>query len=86
MTKLIAQETLHGNGQKVERWTLQTKAPTQYVARQKVRAYVRGQDFTIKNILRPEVTSSESRQATFSDVVPDTFERKLHKVELVVVR
>lgn len=86
MPELVAQQSVAGNGQRVEEWTIELKSANDFTARQRARAYVRRVAPQAMNILSPEVVSSETtEQATFSDIFPEDFGREMHRVEVTVV-
>lgn len=86
MSKLIRQQSIGGDGQNVESWVIEVNAVNEFVARQRARIFARWQDVTIKNILSPEIVSSEPVQTTFSDLFPESIRMETYRVEVIVVR
>lgn len=89
MPKLVSQETIGGNGERVEKWTIKLKSANNFTARNRARAFARRLDPTISNLMSPEVVGSEDidrEQATFDQLFPNDFGREIFEVEFVVVR
>lgn len=85
MPKLVSQETVYTDGEKVERWGIQVKAVNKFAAKQRARAFARRQDIGIKNILRPKVTSENSVQSTFNELFPEQLNREKYTVDVMVI-
>lgn len=87
MPDLVNQQTVQAeNGDKIESWTIRIPAVNRIVARQRSRAFARRLDPAIKNILNPKVITERTRQTTFSELFPESIQRKDYEVELLVVR
>lgn len=86
MPELVTQQTIGGNGQRVERWVIEVQAANALIARQRARVWARAQAPNARNVFSPEVKKEgETVQSTFNDIVPESIERKEHQVELTVV-
>lgn len=86
MPKIVSQQTIDSNGDKIEKFGVEIEAANEFVARQRVRGYMRRQFPTIKNIMTPELTSQNTKQSTFNDIVPKTIEVKEFVITVTVVR
>lgn len=86
MPKIVKQQTLKSNGEKIELIGVELDAVNEFIARQRARGFVRRNFPGAKNILTPELTESNTKQSTFNDIVPETFHADEHTIEVTVVR
>jgi len=86
MPKLISQQTQGGNGQKVEKWTIEVDAVNGFLAKQRARAYARRQAPTARNVFSPDqVGKGETEQSTFNQIFPESIQMERYRVEILVV-
>lgn len=86
--ELIRQETLDTSPEStVENLVFRVYAANRTRARVIARGYIRKNYPTIKNILSPEVLSSEkAKQSTIRNFFPDTFQLNEYEVGVVIVK
>lgn len=86
MPEIISQETISANGDTVEKFTVELDAVNEFAARQRARAYMRRNFPLIKNVISPEFKSSNTKQSTFNEIMPDRFRAETHRIEVTAVR
>lgn len=86
MPEIISQQTVATNGDKVEKFTVEVDAVNEFTARQRARAYMRRSFPSIKNIMSPELKSSNTKQSTFNDIMPNMIKAETYKIEVTALR
>ena len=86
MPEIISQQTVTTNGEKVEKFVVEVDAVNKFAARQRARGYMRRNFPSIKNVMTPELKSSNTKQSTFNDLMPDMIKAETHKIEVTTVR
>lgn len=66
--------------------TVSVPAVNNIVARQRARTFIRRKYPTAKNILSPDIDSSETKQTTFNELFPESLHREDFRVDVVVVQ
>lgn len=85
--KLVKQQSVGGTGDaNVQKWTYETEAANELLARYRTRRYVRTNFPRIKNVLEPDIDDVENtEQSTFRSFFPETFQQRKYTVEVTVV-